>query len=129
MAYNTLGARGPVQGAKDNSGHNSGNWTIAFTPDILTVNVPQFEVYKMVVTGADNTTFNVFVDAWLWDLGVYGTMNAWDPNEPLIMRPGQTLYFCYSDAVTDNHPPSATIWLRYDASLYGIGQTLCPGKP
>ncbi len=123
MAYNTLGARGPIVGAADTSGKNPGNWTIAFTPDILNVNVAQFEVYKMIVEGADNTTFTVFVDTWLWDVGVYGTQNAWDPNEPLILRPGQTLYFCYSDPTSDNTPPTSTIWLRYDASLYGIGQT------
>jgi hypothetical protein len=123
VAYNTLGARGPIKGTADTSGHNPGNWTVAFTPDIINVNVAQFEVYKMIVSGANNTTFNVFVDTWLWDVGVYGTLNAWDPNEPLIMRPGQNLYFCYSDAISDGTPPIATIWLRYDATLYGIGQT------
>jgi hypothetical protein len=119
----SLGARGPVKGATDNSGHNPGNWTIAFTPAQLNVNVPQFEVYKMIVAGATNTTFNVFVDFYQWDTGVYGQQNAWDPQQPLILQPGQTLYFCYSDPVTDNAPPTATIWLRYDATLYGLGQS------
>lgn len=122
MSTVTLGARGPVKGKLDTSNHNPGNWTIAFDPSVLNVNVPQFEVYKMVVMGAANTTFNVFVDFWQWDTGVYGQQNAWDPMQPLILIPGQTLYFCYSDPVSDNTPPTATIWLRYDATLYGLGQ-------
>jgi hypothetical protein len=77
----------------------------------------------MIVAGAGNTTFTVYVDFHQWDTGVYGTQNAWDPQQPLIMTPGQTLYFYYSDAVTDNTPPVATIWLRYDATLYGLGQS------
>lgn len=117
MPYVTLGARGPVTGKPDTSGHNPGNWTIAYTPDILNVNTSQFEVYKMIVQGAANTTFNVFVDTWQWDTAIYGTKNSWDPSQPLIMRPGQTLYFCYSDATTDNTPPVGTIWLRYDTSV------------
>jgi hypothetical protein len=117
MPYVTLGARGPVTGKLDTSGHNPGNWTAAFTPDILTINTSQFEVYKIVLAGANNTTFNVFVDTWQWDTGIYGTLNSWDPSQPLIMRPGQTLYFCYSDAVADNTPPVVTIWLRYDPNV------------
>jgi|ERR1700678_548668 hypothetical protein len=117
MTNVTLGSRGPVTGAADTSTHNPGNWTIAFTPDIINVNVSQFEVYKMVVSGANDTTFNVYVDNYLWDVGVYGTLNSWDPTQPLILRPGQTLYFCYSDPTTDDTPPVCTIWLRYDTAF------------
>jgi hypothetical protein len=113
----TLGSRGPVTGTRDTSGMNPGNWTIAFTPNIINVNVPQFQVYKMVVKGAANTTFNVYVDAKQWDVGIYGTLNSWDPTQPLVMRPGETLYFAYSDPVTDNTPPVATIWVRYDSDI------------
>lgn len=119
MANVTLGARGPITGLLDTSGHNPGNWTVTFDPSVLNVNVPQFEVYKMIVKGGTNTTFDVFVDTWQWDTAVYGTKNSWDPQQPLIMRPGQALYFCYSDAVADGTPPIVTIWLRYDQSLYG----------
>ena len=117
MAYITLGARGPVTGAVDTSGHNPGKWTVAFTPDILNVTVSEFEVYKMIVAGAVNTTFTVWVENWQWDVGVYGTLNSWDPVQPLILRPGQTLYFCYSDATADNTPPVVTVWLRYNTDV------------
>jgi hypothetical protein len=117
MTNVTLGSRGPVTGATDTSTKNPGNWTIAFTPDIINVNVPQFEVYKMIVKGAPNTTFTVYVDNYVWDVGIYGTLNSWDPTQPLILRPGQTLYFAYSDPTTDSNPPVATIWLRYDTAF------------
>jgi hypothetical protein len=59
-------------------------------------------------------TFDVYVDSQKWDTGVYGNRNSWDPSEPLIMRPGQTLNFLYSNPTTDGFPPNAWIWLRYD---------------
>lgn len=114
MSYITLGARGPVTGKADTTGLNVGNWTVAFTPDILNVNTSQFEIYKMIVKGAPNTTFNVYVEAKQWDTAVYGTLNSWDPQQPLIMRPGETLYFMYSDPTSDNNPPVVTVWVRYD---------------
>jgi hypothetical protein len=119
MTYVTLGSRGPVTGTPDTSGKNPGNWTIAFDPDTINVNISQFEVYKMVVksAAAGVPTFDVYVDTFQWDTGIYGTRNSWDPVQPLILRPGQYLYFCYSDPDTDGTPPTATIWLRYDTSF------------
>lgn len=117
MTLITLGSRGPVTGAKDTTGFNPGNWTIAFTPNILNVNVPQFQVYKMIVKGAAGTTFQVWVDQRQWDVGIYGPLNSWDPTQPLVMRPGETLFFMYSDPVTDNTPPVATVWVRYDSEI------------
>lgn len=117
MTLVTLGSRGPIKGAADTTTKNPGNWTVAFTPDIINVNIANFEIYKMVVSGAANTTFSVYVDNFLWDVGIYGTLNSWDPQQPLIMRPGQALYFAYSDPTSDNTPPSATIWLRYDTAF------------
>jgi hypothetical protein len=117
--YKLLGTRGPVTGAADNTGLNPGNWTVAFTPDILNVNVSQFEVYKMIVHGAPGSSFNVFVENNQWDLSVYGAANSWDPVQPLIVIPGQSVYFLYSDPVSDGLPPDATLWLRYDIEIVG----------
>lgn len=114
MTLITLGTRGPLTGIPDQTGLNSGNWTVQFTPAIIDVNIAQFEVYKMIVSGAVNTTFNVFVDGKLWDVGIYGTLNSWDPMQPLQMHPGQELDFAYSDPSSDGTPPVVTIWLRYD---------------
>lgn len=121
MSYKSLGNRGPITGAADTTGLNTGNWTVSFTTDILNCNVPEFEVYKIVVKGAANTTFDVYVENKQWDTAIYGQLNSWDPQQPLVMRPGQSLFFLYSDPVTDNTPPVITIWMRYDSSQYGLG--------
>jgi hypothetical protein len=119
MALITLGSRGPVTGAVDTRNVNPGNWTIVFPPSMINVNVPQFQVYKMVVASnaPSSPTFNVYVDTKLWDVGIYGTLNSWDPSQPLVMRPGETLYFDYSDPVSDGAPPTATVWIRYDSEI------------
>jgi hypothetical protein len=116
--YVTLGSRGPVKGVSDPTGNNVGNWTVSFTPDILSFTVPQAEVYKMIVKGASQTSqFDVYVENKQWDTAVYGAQNSWDPNETLIIRPGETLYFYYNTPVTDNSPPIITIWLKYDKDI------------
>lgn len=123
MAYQTLGSRS-LKGAKDTTGQNTGNWTVAFTPQILDVTVTEFEVYKIVVTGAaPSATFNVYIDLQQWDTSVYGTNNSWDPTQPMLVRYGQTVYLYYSSASTDGHQPAVTIWLRHELALsqvYGV---------
>jgi hypothetical protein len=123
MAYTTLGSRAKT-GTADTTGNNKGNWTVTFAPGDINVTQTEFEVYKIVVTGAaPSATFNVFVDAQQWDTAVYGTNNSWDPQQPLVMRSGQYLYFYYSSAATDGSTPKVTIWLRYQPELsqiYGV---------
>lgn len=119
MSYVTLGSRGPQVGQADNTGFNPGNWTVSFTPAIINVQLSQFEIYKIVVlcSKPSRVTFNVYVDAFQWDTGVYGNQNSWDPTQPLIMRAGQTLNFLYSNPSSDGFPPTAWIWMRYDPSI------------
>jgi hypothetical protein len=120
MPYRTLGSRAAT-GAKDTTGRNPGNWTVTFDPNLLNVQVTEFEVYKIVVTGAaSSATFNVYVGQQLWDTSVYATNNSWDPQQPLIVRFGDTIYFFYSSASTDGNMPSITIWLRYDVALTSV---------
>jgi hypothetical protein len=109
-----------MTGVADLTGLNPGNWTVSFDPATIGVNLPQFEVYKIVVMGAPNTTFDVYIDSQQWDTGVYGALNSWDPEQPLILRPGQYLNFLYSDPVTDGFPPVITIWLRYDTGVTSV---------
>lgn len=121
MPYRTLGARSAT-GAADTTGNNSGNWTIAFTPSIIavSVNIPEFEVYKIILpkAAALTATFNVYIDANLWDTNVYAHQNSWEPaGGNLIMRAGETLYLYYSSLATDGNQPKATIWLRHEVAL------------
>lgn len=120
-----LGARGPIIGQPDTTSYNAGNWTIALDPSVLNVStqIRYFEVYKMIVHGAPGTVFDVRVDFNIWDTAIYGAQNSWDPIQPLRMQTGQSLYFLYSDPVSDLNPPIVTVWLRYntDDLLIGAG--------
>lgn len=120
MPYRTLGSR-QASGAKDTTGNNAGNWTVTFDPNLLNVNVPQFECWKIVVKGAAATaTFDVFVNGAQFDISVYAKQNSWDPVQPMILRPGDILYFYYSTVATDGNKPQVTIWLRYDIALISV---------
>lgn len=100
---------------------NPGNWTIAFTPAILNVNVPEFLIYKIQVAGALGATFNLFIENVEWDTNVFGTQNSWhdDQGDNLVVRTGENVYLEYSDPVTDGTPPVATLFLRYDLDKWG----------
>lgn len=118
MSYITLGSR-TLKGVADNTQRNTGNWTVSFTPDIINVNVPYFEIYKIIVTGAAGSAFTVYVDQNQWDTSIFGQSNSWDPSQPLQLIPGNTVYFFYNDPVTDATPPTITVWLRYDTGITG----------
>lgn len=105
------------QATSDQTGRNSGNWTVTFDPNTINVNLPYFEVCHIVVNGAAGSSFTIWIDAYQWDANQNGFQNSWDPSVPLPLRPGQYLYFFYSDPATDNTPPSVTIWLRYDQDI------------
>lgn len=118
MSYIDLGARSAT-GSLDTTGRNSGNWTVIFDPPTININVlPQFEMYKITVqNGAPGATFNIYRDLVLWDLSVYAPLNSWDPTNALILRPGQYLYFFYSDLASDGFQPFITCHFRYDPSI------------
>lgn len=116
--YVSLGTRGPLTGAADVTGNNTGKWTVAFTPAILAFTVPQIEIYKIACTGAPGTFFNVYVEFHQWAANVYGVQNEWeDSNSNLLVRPGESVYFYWSDGVSDNTPPVVTLWIRFDQDL------------
>lgn len=123
MPYITLGSR-TAKGAADTTGFNKGNWTVVFDSNLINVNQPFFECYKIVVTGASSSaTFNVYVNTAQWDTAIYATNNSWDPVQPLLMRPGDTLYFYYSSASSDGAQPVVVAWFRYDpvfTQVYGL---------
>jgi hypothetical protein len=119
--YQNLGRKGPIVGAVDTSGLNPGNWTIAFSPAILNFTVPEVIVYKLQVSGALGSSFDIYIDLDQWDVNIFGTQNSWhDENDNLLVRVGQTLYLMYSDPTSDGTPPTATCFLRYDTSIGSI---------
>ncbi len=114
--YVPLGNR-TATGEPDQTGQNPGNWTVTFDSSVINVNVPFFECYQITVTGAPGSTFTVFINLQSWSQSNNGQLNAWDPSQPLYIRPGDTIYFYYSDPATDGIPPVVTLWLRYDQDI------------
>lgn len=103
--------------ADPNNPLGAGNWTVTFHPDDMAVNVPYFEVCHIVINGAAGSSFQVFIDNVQWDTNQNGFSNSWDPAVPLPLRPGQWLYFYWSDQASDGTPPTVVIWLRYDVEI------------
>jgi hypothetical protein len=123
VTYLTLGSR-TAKGAKDTTGNNPNKWTVQFPPSILAITETEFEIYKIVITGGSAAaTFNVYVDSQQWDTAIYPAGNSWDPQQPLIVRYGQTIFFYLSSLASDGSQPVVTIWLRHQAELsqlYGV---------
>lgn len=119
--YVSLGPRvaSQFQGqvAQDETGNNPGNWTVSFDPLTLNCSMPYFEVCHIVINGAAGSSFSVFIDTFQWDTNQNGFANSWDPSVPMPLRPGQYLYFYWSNAVSSGSPPAVTVWIRYDADV------------
>jgi hypothetical protein len=108
------------QGAEDTTGLNDGNWTVVFAPGTpLVVAVPYFECYKWVVAGAAGSTAVIRIDNRDWGLVTDGGSQEWEAGSPMPLQPGQTVYWFWSDPVTDEIAPEVTMWLRYDLELAG----------
>lgn len=114
--YVELGPR-TVKGAADQTGNNSGNWTVVFDQSVLNTRMPYIEVYHVIIHGALGSKMDWFVEQNIWESTVAADDNSWDPTQPLQLRAGQNMYMYWSDPVTDNTPPTATIWLRYDQDI------------
>jgi hypothetical protein len=119
-----VGSQSQGQVQADQTGNNPGNWTVTFGPDDLNCNLPYFEVAHIVLQGAAGSSFTVWIDNFQWDANQNGFSNSWDPSVPLPLRPGQTLYFYWSDLATDGTPPMVTIWLRYDQDIIANQRSL-----
>lgn len=121
QTYKYLGARGPITGTADNTGMNTGNWTIAVTPAILNFTVPEALIYKMNVQGALGSSFNISIEGKTHDVNVFGNQNSWYDNadDSLVLRPTETLYLLYSNPIGDHMPPVAWVFLRYDLQKWG----------
>lgn len=87
----------------------AGLWTVAFTPQVLSIAVP-FEVYHAAVAGPPSSNFQVWIDSTFYDYAVRGDINSWDPAQPMVVLPGHTLYYYWNSAAPP--VPTVTIFCR-----------------
>lgn len=116
MAYITLGSR-TLTAVADTTGRNAGNYTNWFTQAVLNTNVPFFECYKIVFSGALLlATLTVDIDNIPWSFATAGPGGGseWDPVNVMLLRPGNEVFFFWNTASTDTHAPAVSLWLRYD---------------
>lgn len=119
MAYAPLGPRGPFLAAADTTGSNAGNWTTAVTSDLLGIHVPVFECYHMVVDQVPaGASARITIGVKPWGFTSPDAGSEWDPNQPMLLTPGQDIYFYWSAAASGT-PPRVTLWFRYDAAMWG----------
>lgn len=122
MTYAGLGYR-PAIATADTSGFNAGNWTVTFAPEAVGANVPYFEVYHYYVHAplvpTTGTNVRIMLNQGAWDYNLIGQANGWDPSQPMIMTPGDTLYFLFNVPTSTSPAPQVTCWFRYDIQYTG----------
>lgn len=106
-----LGPTEQVTATIDTSGLNTGNYTAAFTPQILSVSLPEFECYHIAIdSGPPGSSLRVYIGISHWDSTTPGNDTGWDPNNPMPIQQGQTVYLYWG---TGTGPaPMATLWLQ-----------------
>ena len=117
--YITLGSR-VVTAAADLTGRNTGNYTNWFTPAVLDVDVPYYECYHILFTGAAllaQTTIWIGTAQWSFAVAGFGGGAEWDPANPMLLRPGDDVFFFWNTASTSASVPMVTMWLRFDTSI------------
>ena len=116
MSYIGLGTREQLA-TLDSTGNNTGNWTNAFTADVLAARVPWFEVYHAVVEQVPiGAAATIAIGRYSFSFTQPDTGSEWDPVQPPLIRDGEDLLFYWSIAAAGT-PPKVTLWLRYDAAL------------
>jgi hypothetical protein len=96
-------------------------WDVIFTPSDLAFTEAEAEVYHIYLDGPVGSSVAVLVDGHEWDFVSQGWQNGWDPQQPLLVKYGQSLQFCWSAAFaagpydktgTSNVQPVVRLWLR-----------------
>jgi hypothetical protein len=116
MPYFPLGGR-PVTAVPDMTGRNPGNWTAMLDGKLINVSHPVYELYHWFIQSPTlagvPTTATVLINLYQWDVTLVGQANSWDPAQPLLMTPGDTLYVMFNVPTTMTPAPTVVGWFRY----------------
>jgi hypothetical protein len=117
MPYIGLGSRRVVS-STDRTGQNTGNYTAAFTPNVININVPYFELYKMIVENVPiGFSATCVIDAKKFSFTLPNQGSEWDPSQPMLLIPGNELDLLWNIPVPNASIPIVTAWFRFDNSI------------
>jgi len=81
---------------------NAGNWIVEFSASDIGVAEPKFQVYHIVVdSGPVGGKFVVYRNNQKYDTVFPGWDTSWDPNQPMKLANGDTVYFWWNTGVGD----------------------------
>jgi hypothetical protein len=117
VPYVGLGSRRVISAA-DLTGLNPGNFTAAFTPAVININVPYFEVYKMIVENVPiGFSATCVIDAKKFSFTLPNQGSEWDPAQPMQLIPANELDLLWNIPVANTTVPIVTAWFRFDQSI------------
>jgi len=119
-SYRGLGNR-RVTSVLDTTGNNSGNWTTILDAATLAITKAQFELYKAVVSNVTaGGAATCYLDDAQWSyVAPAAGGSEWDPSQPLLINPGQALYFYWNLPADSTPAPQLTAFFRYDTDQWG----------
>jgi hypothetical protein len=122
VSYIGLGSRGPVAAIADTTGLNTGKYTNAFTPAVISCNVPYFEIYHLVITNVPvgaNAQIVINNKPYGFTYPLFGS--EYDPSQPILMNPTDEIDFLWS-ITASGQAPQVTLYLRYDPLIQPVSR-------
>lgn len=120
--------QGPVtqRGAQDTARESpylpGTGWVVTFAPDDLNLSQENTEVYQIDLDGPVGASAKILKNRRPWNTVNQGFRNSWDPAQPMLLSPYDTVQFFWSTAFTGppydpvtNVQPQVTMWLRIPA--------------
>lgn len=95
---------------------NAGNWTVTFDPPALGVSIALFECYHIVIQGPPGSAFQIFIGNRFYDNVTPGDVNSWDPNQPMKLQQGDTVFFYWNT----NALPAPTVTMYFQEVNLGL---------
>ena len=84
-------------------------YTVSFGPADLPKQA--CEMYHAAIMGPAGSTFQVWKNTHFYDNVVRGDLNSWDPAQPMLIEPGDTIYYYWSLGAP-SAVPVVSIYLR-----------------
>jgi hypothetical protein len=119
MSYIPLGSK-VTTAIADTSTLNKGNWTNQFTKQQIGINVAFFECYAVTAVNVPKlVTVDVYVNTRFRSSAVLYGNAEWDPSQPMLLTPGDEVYFAWQVAASGT-APEVTMWFRYDPMVQPV---------